>query len=95
VVDDSHISPTQPINRAEGIIPEEQYLKRLRDHSLLSLWSYPSVYRNQKAGHRGDGKEVCDLLVVFGDDLVIFSDKAPFRIPATSIAIGADGFEAQ
>jgi len=24
---------------------------------------------------RGDGKELCDLLVLFGDDVILFSDK--------------------
>src|SRR5262249_25314930 len=37
----------------------------------LSLWSYPGVYRDQK-----DGKEICDLLVVFGEHIIIFSDKS-------------------
>jgi hypothetical protein len=39
------------------------------------LWSYPSVFRDQKTGGKGDGKELCDLLVVFGSDVLIFSDK--------------------
>ena len=33
-------------------------------------------YRDQgKTGKGGDGKEVCDLLVVFGSHVIIFSDK--------------------
>ena len=37
--------------------------------SFLSIWSYPNLFR-------APAKELCDLLVVFGDDVVIFSDKS-------------------
>ena len=57
-------------------LPGERYLQRLCDRSFLSLWSYPSTFRDQKASGKGDGKELCDLLVVFGDDVLIFSDKS-------------------
>jgi hypothetical protein len=53
----------------------ERYLKRLCDRSFLSLWSYPGVYKDQRQGGKGDGKEVCDLLVVFENHILIFSDK--------------------
>jgi hypothetical protein len=50
-------------------------LQRLCERSFLTLWSYPGVFRDQgKEGH-GDGKEICDLLVVFGRHVLIFSDK--------------------
>lgn len=56
--------------------PSERYLKQLCERTFLSLWSYAGVYRDQRvpAGPQ-EGKEVCDLLVVFGDHVVIFSDK--------------------
>lgn len=38
----------------------------------MSLWSYPGICRDQGVG---GGKEVCDLLVVFEDHVIIFSDK--------------------
>lgn len=57
-----------------GVTPTERYLKRLCDRTFLSLWSYPGIYRDQ--GRRGGGKEVCDLLVVFEDHVLIFSDKS-------------------
>lgn len=64
----------QPIVRAAGATPAERYLKRLCERSFLSLWSYPGVFRDQ--GHPGgDGKELCDLLVVFERHIIIFSDK--------------------
>jgi hypothetical protein len=69
--------PLQVAIRAEGVTPAERYLQRLCDRSFLSLWSYPGVFRDQKAdGKKGDGKELCDLLVVCGDDILIFSDKS-------------------
>jgi hypothetical protein len=53
----------------------ERYLKKLCDRTFLSLWSYPNVYRDQGSSVKGDGKEVCDLLVVFEKHAIIFSDK--------------------
>ena len=67
---------TTPIYRSEGVNASERYLKKLCEHSFLTLWSYPSVFRDQgDASKGGDGKEICDLLVVFGDHILIFSDK--------------------
>jgi hypothetical protein len=56
------------IERAEGVNDSERYLKRLCDQTFLSLWSYSEVYKSP-------GKELCDLLVIFGNDIIIFSDK--------------------
>jgi hypothetical protein len=36
---------------------------------------YPNLFYDKKQGGKGDGKELCDMLVVCGDDVVIFSDK--------------------
>ena len=67
----------QPVHRSEGVTAAERYLKKLCDRSFLSLWSYTGIFRDQgKTGTSGDGKEVCDLLVVFQDHVLIFSDKA-------------------
>ena len=63
------------IQRAEGVTNAERYLKRLCDKTFLSLWCYPSIYRDQGRAGKGDGKEVCDLLVVCDNDIIIFSDK--------------------
>jgi hypothetical protein len=60
-----------PVIKQEGVTDAERYLHRLGTRSFLSLWSYPGVFRNQGP----TGKEVCDLLVVFGDHVIIFSDK--------------------
>lgn len=67
-------TPTTPLTKQDGVTDAERYLHRLATRSFLSLWSYPGVYRNTgPAG--GHGKEVCDLLVVFRNDIIIFSDK--------------------
>lgn len=69
--------PSQaPITPAEGVTSSERHLAKLCKRSFLSMWSYPAVFRDQgKRGLKGDGKEVCDLLVVFENDILIFSDK--------------------
>ena len=64
-----------PVIKAKGSTDSERYLAKLADRSFLNLWSYPSPYRDQKQGGTGDGKELCDLLVVCGDHIIIFSEK--------------------
>ncbi len=67
---------TPLFRRAIGITPSERYLKYLCDRSFLSLWSYPGVYRDQGVTSvRRIGKELCDMLVVFENHIIIFSDK--------------------
>jgi len=50
-------------------------LAKLAEGSFLNLWSYPNPYRDQKLSGSGDGKELCDLLVVCGKHIIIFSEK--------------------
>ncbi len=71
----SFIIDIMKIERSDGITPSEKYLKKLCDRAFLSLWSYPGVFRDQKQGGKGDGKELCDLLVIFENHIIIFSDK--------------------
>ena len=61
--------------KEEGVTESERYLAKLADKTFLNLWSYPSLYRDQKQAGKGDGKELCDLLVVCGDHIIIFSEK--------------------
>ena len=72
---DDNLPPRQPVVRGAGTTAAERYLKRLCDATFLSMWSYPGVYRDQRSKANTEGKEVCDLLVVFENDIVIFSDK--------------------
>jgi len=61
---------------SSGNTESERYLVRLAKKAFLSLWSYPNLYTDEGLHGKGDGKELCDLLIVFGNDVVIFSDKA-------------------
>ena len=65
----------EPVIKLNGITASESFLQDLCGNTFLSLWSYPRVYRDQGKQAQGDGKELCDLLVVFGDHIIIFSDK--------------------
>ena len=65
---------TEYTRRAQAVTSSERYLTKLCDRTFLSLWSYPNPFRDQ-AGPNQDGKEICDLLVVFENNIIIFSDK--------------------
>ncbi|MDB4956296.1 MAG: hypothetical protein JWO36_3865 [Myxococcales bacterium] len=52
-----------------GVTDSERYLFGLCERSFLRLWSHPNVYRRPH-------KELCDLLVLFGEDIIIFQDKS-------------------
>lgn len=63
--------------KSEGTTPSERFLSTICERTFLSLWSYPNLFRDQgRTTENADGKELCDLLVVFGDDVLIFSDKS-------------------
>lgn len=55
--------------KSDGLTPSEAILSDLCEKSFLSLWTYPNLYRKA-------GKELADLIVVFGNDILIFSDKS-------------------
>ena len=59
------------MEKSSGITPTEKYLVRLCERAFLRLWSYPNLYRDQ-----GGGKELCDVLIVFDRDIIVFSDKS-------------------
>lgn len=59
-----------------GVTKSERYLSRICKETFLSLWSYPNLFRDQgKQTAKSDGKELSDLFVVFGNHIIIFSDK--------------------
>lgn len=62
---------------SSGSTSSERALAKLARETFLSLWSYPNVVRDEpQANGKGIvGKEIADLLVVFEDDVVLFSDK--------------------
>jgi hypothetical protein len=47
----------------------ENFLKSLADRTFLRLWAMPNTFY-------APGKELTDLIVPFGDDIIIISDKA-------------------
>lgn len=57
------------ITFGEGLTPTEQLLKHLGERSFLRFWSHanPRLTRNE---------ELCDLLVVCGNFVIMFSDKS-------------------
>jgi hypothetical protein len=57
--------------QAHGVTDSERFLKRLCDRTFLSLWSHAGVFHDKALG-----QEVCDLLVIFENHILIFSDKA-------------------
>lgn len=62
---------TKDLPNPPELTASERYLARLASRSFLTLWSYPRVYRDQD-----DGKEIVDLLVVFDNHVILFSDKS-------------------
>lgn len=52
-----------------GYNESEKYLNSLCNRSFLSLWSYSNLFKQR-------GQELCDALVVVGNRVLIFSDKA-------------------
>lgn len=63
------------IKKNEGVNLTEKRLISLAQNAFLGLWSYPNVYSNEGFSKNKTGKEVCDLLVVFENNVIIFSDK--------------------
>jgi hypothetical protein len=66
----------KPIYRGKGATDSERYLARLADATFLDLWSYPNTFIDKRSAPGAEGKELADLLVVCGDDVIIFSDKS-------------------
>jgi hypothetical protein len=64
--------------KSDGLNASERVLADLCEKSFLKLWTYPNLFRKP-------GKELTDLLVVFGNDVIIFSAKA-CRYPNTGNA---------
>ena len=64
------------ITKSAGLNEAEKYLAKLCDRTFLSIWNYPNLYRAK-------GKELSDLLVVFDNHILIFSDK-DCKYPSTN-----------
>ncbi|WP_333622182.1 SEC-C domain-containing protein [Stenotrophomonas indicatrix] len=62
----------QPIIQNAGTTARERHLAKLASEQFFGLWSYPGLTRPAK---KGVNKELADLTVIFGDDIILFSDK--------------------
>jgi hypothetical protein len=64
------------ISDAEGVNDSERLLMTLCRKSFLSLWAHANLHTDQDMRDgKGSAKEFADVMVVFGDDIIIFSDK--------------------
>lgn len=61
-------TPAYGWTRPTGLTPSERHVTSLCDSSFFSLWSYANPFRRP-------GQELCDVLVVFEENLVLFSVK--------------------
>ncbi|MEJ0003066.1 MAG: hypothetical protein WDN30_04915 [Pararobbsia sp.] len=81
MTDDEDYKGVFDISDAEGINDSERLLFKLCRKSFLSLWAHANLHTDQDMREgKGSAKEFADVLVVFGDDVIIFSDKhVPFQ----------------
>jgi hypothetical protein len=60
-----------------GVTDSERELYGYVSKSFLKLWSYPNLFIDKRSnGGKTEGKELCDVLVVCGPHVIIFSDKS-------------------
>lgn len=92
---EDQIEPREQIVRSSGTTDSERYLSWLCGRTFLSLWTYPGLYRDQRArGASTDGKEPADLVVVFENDVILFSDKhCDFPLTGDVGTPGPGGFD--
>lgn len=62
--------------QSSGKTSSERFLTALCRDSFLNLWSYSNLYNDRGIERLSHGQELCDVLIVFGDDVLIFSDKS-------------------
>lgn len=58
------------IQRDTSFTESERFVNGLGVKSFLKFWTWPNLFRDQEGG-----KEICDLIVVFGNDILLISDK--------------------
>lgn len=64
------------ISDSQGVNDSERLLMELCRKSFLSLWSHANLHTDQDMRDgKGSAKEFADVMVVFGNDVIIFSDK--------------------
>lgn len=58
------------IQRDTSFTESEKLVNELGSKSFLRFWTWPNLFRDQE-----NGKEICDLIIVFGNDILLISDK--------------------
>lgn len=58
------------VNRDTSFTESEKLVNELGAKSFLRFWTWPNLFRDQE-----NGKEICDLIIVFGNDILLISDK--------------------
>jgi hypothetical protein len=60
---------TKPILKGTPVNKSEELLNHWCSKAFLRPWTYPGVYK-------GKNLELCDVLVVFEQHIILFSDKS-------------------
>lgn len=74
-ISDTRDNPWAWLRTAAGKTDSESKLLQLARSSMFSLWSIPGPYTDEGLARCGAGTELCDLMVIFGHDVLLFSDK--------------------
>lgn len=69
------------IVKSRGVTRTESLLSALADRTFLKLWCYANPFKS-------DGKELCDLIAVFEDDIFLFFDRESRKFDASQADIG-------
>ena len=56
------------IKKSKGMTFTERLLGELCEKTFLKVWAYPNLYKS-------DGKELCDVMVVFENHVFLFFDR--------------------
>jgi len=67
--------------KSKGLNESEKYLIELCEKSFLSMWSYGNIFYSQS-------KELADLLIICGNDIIIFQDKVSLFQEKNHISLG-------
>jgi hypothetical protein len=68
--------PIFDLPTAKGVNTSERILTELCQRTFLRLWSQTNVFTDEGfRDGKGSTRELCDALVIFGNDVIIFSDK--------------------
>ena len=63
-------------NAIGGVNESERYVGRLCQKTFLTMWSHQNLFTDRGTSEKNrNGKELCDLLVIFENHIIIFSEK--------------------